>query len=232
MMENKIAIVTGADGNLGQAVIRKFIAEAFHVTGTVINNTIPPPSFSEDEFESAVVDLTNEAATQTFIESVISKHKKIDAAILTAGGFAMGNVENTKLGDVQRQYKLNFETAYNTARPIFLQMMRQDSGRLFLIGSKPGLSAKEGKGKIAYSLSKSLIFRLAELMNEEAKGRNVVVNVVVPGTIDTPQNRESMPDADFSKWTKASSIADVIYWHCTEEAASLREGIIKVYNYA
>ena len=67
---------------------------------------------------------------------------------------------------------------------------------------------------------------------KKQRGKNVVVSVVVPGTIDTPQNREAMPDADFNKWTKAESIANVVYWHCTEEAASLRESIIKVYNYA
>ena len=49
---------------------------------------------------------------------------------------------------------------------------------------------------VAYGLAKSLIFRLAELMNAEAKGTNVVVAVIVPSTIDTPQNRKSMPDAD------------------------------------
>ena len=69
----------------------------------------------------------------------------------------------------------------------------------------PDLDAKNSKGMIAYGLSKSLIFRLAELMNDEAKGKNVVMNVIVPCTIDTPQNRKAMPDADFSKWTKAEA---------------------------
>ena len=229
-MGNKVAIVTGAAGNLGKAVIKKFIAENFNVAGTVTHNS--NNNFFSDRFESVVVDLTDEAATQKFVEGVISKYKKIDAAILTAGGFEIGKIADTQINEIHNQYKLNFETAYNAARPIFLQMMEQNSGRIFLIGSKPGLSAKESRGKIAYSLSKSLTFRLAELMNEEAKGKNVVVSVVVPGTIDTPQNREAMPDADFSKWTKAESIAGIIYWHCTEEAAPLRESIIKVYNHA
>ena len=104
--------------------------------------------------------------------------------------------------------------------------------QIFLIGSKPGLTAKEGKGKIAYGLAKSMLFRLAENMNDEAKGTNVVVNVVVPGTIDTPPNREAMPDADFSKWTKPEAIANIIYWYCTEAAASIRESVVKAYNHA
>jgi NAD(P)-dependent dehydrogenase (short-subunit alcohol dehydrogenase family) len=228
--ENKIAVVTGAYGNLGQAVVQKFIDEGFYVVATATQNKVD--DFSSDKVEKAVVDLTDENAAEKIIEDIISKHKKIDVAVLTAGGFAMGKIADTKTSDILFQYKLNFETAYNTARPIFLHMMQQNSGRIFLIGSKPGLTSKESKAKIAYSLTKSLIFRLAELMNEEAKGKNVVVNVIVPGTIDTPPNRQSMPDADFNKWTRPEAIANVIYWHCTDEAASLRESIIKVYNYA
>ena len=83
---------------------------------------------------------------------------------------------------------------------------------------------------VAYSLAKSLIFRLAELMNDEAKGKNIVTSVVVPSTIDTPQNRKAMPDADFSNWVKPEAIADAIYFYCTDEAAVLREPLIKVYN--
>ena len=99
-----------------------------------------------------------------------------------------------------------------------------------MVGSKPGLDARYGKGMVAYSLAKSLIFRLADLMNDESKGTNVVTNVLVPSTIDTPQNRQSMPDADFNKWVKAEAIANVIYFYCTPEAGILREPILKVYN--
>jgi NAD(P)-dependent dehydrogenase (short-subunit alcohol dehydrogenase family) len=125
---------------------------------------------------------------------------------------------------------LNFQTAYNIARPVFLQMMKQGSGRIFLIGSRQGLNILKGKGALAYSLSKSLLFRLAELLNAEAKGKNVVVSVIVPSTIDTPQNRESMPDADFSSWVTASQIADIIYFYSSGESSAIREPVIKVYG--
>ena len=61
---------------------------------------------------------------------------------------------------------------------------------------------------------------------------NVVTSVVVPSTIDTPPNRKAMPDTNFGNWVKPEAIADVIHWHCTKEAAVLRESILKVYNYA
>jgi len=228
----KTAIVTGASGNMGQAVVKKFIAEGYFVIGAVPPNDAIQISFSADKFEKIIANLDDEDASQKFVETVISKYKNIDAAILTVGGFAMGSISETKTSDILNQYKLNFETAYNVARPVFLQMMKQSNGRIFIIGSKPGLNAKNGKGMIAYSLAKSLIFRLAELMNNEAKGKNIVTSVVVPSTIDTAPNRKSMPDANFENWVKPESIADVICWYCSEEASVLREPIVKVYNNA
>src|SRR6478736_1127278 len=225
-----IAIVTGSSGNLGQAVVKKFIDEGYYVIGTVVPNDPVTMDFPADKFEKVVVDPMNEDDSQKFVESVISKHGSVDAAILTVGGFALGKIAETKTADIAKQYKLNFETAYNVARPVFVQMMKQNNGRIFIIGSKPGLSSVNSKGMVAYGLAKSLIFRLAELMNAEAKGTNVVVSVIVPSTLDTPQNRKSIPDADPAKWVKPEAIADVIYFYCTDAAAVLREPVIKVYN--
>jgi NAD(P)-dependent dehydrogenase (short-subunit alcohol dehydrogenase family) len=226
----KTVIVTGASGNLGQAVVKKYLSEGYTVIGTVIPNDPVKLDFPADRFEAIVVDLLNDAETGKFVEGVISKYNSVDAAVLTVGGFAMGTVVETKTEDILKQYKLNFETAYNLARPVFAQMLKQKSGRIFFIGARPGLDAANGFGMTAYGLAKSLIFRLAELMNIEAKGKNVVTSVVVPSTIDTPQNRKAMPDADPSQWVKPEAIADIIYFHCTDTASALREPVIKVYN--
>ncbi len=226
----KTAIVTGASGNLGSSIVKKFIKEGYFVTGTILHDNKSNPDFTSDSFEKIVVDLDDENDSQKFVEQIVAKNTNIDVAVLTVGGFTKGSVADTTTSDIKNQYQLNFETAYNVARPVFSQMMKQGSGRIFMIGSKQGLSSKNGKGAVAYGLAKSLLFRLAELMNAEAKGKNVVVSVVVPGTIDTPQNRNGMPDARFENWVKAESIADVIYWYCTDEATVIREPVIKVYN--
>jgi len=228
----KIAIITGASGNLGRAVVNKFLDQDYHVIGTVIAKDPVPLDIKNEHFEKVEVDLGSEKDAEKLFDKIISDHGVIDAAVLTVGGFAMGKIAETRIADINKQYKLNFETAYNSARPVFLQMMKQKNGRIFLIGSRPGLEARSGKGMIAYSLAKSLIFRLAELMNEEAKGTNVVVCVIVPSTIDTPQNRQSMPDSDFTKWVKAEDIAEIIYFYCTPQVAVIRESMIKVYNFS
>jgi NAD(P)-dependent dehydrogenase (short-subunit alcohol dehydrogenase family) len=226
----KTAIVTGASGNLGQAVVKKFLAEGYFVSGTIVPNDPVIIDIKDKSFETVVVDLMSEEGAQKFVESIAAEYDNINAAVLTVGGFAMGKIADTNTSDISKQYKLNFETAYNIARPVFNQMMKQGEGRIFLIGSRPGLDMHSSKGMVAYGMAKSLIFRLAELMNDEAKGSNVVTSVIVPSTIDTPQNRQSMPDADFNKWVKPETIADTIYFYCTGEAAIIREPVIKVYN--
>ena len=141
----KTIIVTGASGNLGQAVVKKFLTSNYYVVGTVIPNDAVVIDIQGKNFETALVDLMNEDAARQFTDIVVEKHGKIDAAILTVGGFAMGKIADTKTADIAKQYKLNFETTYNMARPVFLQMLKQGSGRIFLIGSKPGLDIVTAK---------------------------------------------------------------------------------------
>ena len=228
----KTAIVTGASGNMGHAVIRKFLKEGYTVVGTAVPDDPIAIDIDDPKFEKVIVDLMSEADSEKFVNAIIEKYKTIDVLVSTVGGFAMGSVAETKTADIYKQYKLNFETAYNVARPAFVQMLQQNSGRIFLVGSRPGLDANAGKGMVAYGLGKSLIFRLAELMNDEAKGKNVVVSVLVPSTIDTPQNRKAMPNADFSSWVKPETIGDAVYFYCTGTADALREPVIKLYNKA
>ena len=231
-MADKIIVVTGASGNLGQAVVKNFLRDGYTVIGTTTHNKQAEKDAVDKKLELVAVDLINEESAQQFVEDIIQKHGRIDAAVLTVGGFAMGSVVKTTTADILRQYKLNFETVYNTVRPVFVQMLRQNSGRIFIIGSRPGLEAAQSNGMVAYGLSKSLLFRLAEMMNMEAKDTIVVTSVVVPSIIDTPQNRKDMPDADAGKWVKPEAIADIISFYCTDDAAAVRAPIIKVYNNA
>ena len=228
----KTAIVTGASGNLGMAVVQKLVANGYRVVGTVLPGDQTTFDLPANQFEKATVDLTDEDQTRDLILSVIEKSGTLDTVVLTVGGFAMGNIAQTSLASITRQYELNFATAYNAARPAFIQMLKQNHGRIFIIGARPGLQAWHSVGMTAYGLAKSLLVRLAEMMNLEAKGHNVVTTVVVPSTIDTPQNRIAMPDADYNAWVRAEDIANTIYYHCTDEAAPLRETVIKVYNNA
>jgi NAD(P)-dependent dehydrogenase (short-subunit alcohol dehydrogenase family) len=63
---------------------------------------------------------------------------------------------------------------------------------------------------VAYSVSKSAVITMTESMAAELLEAGIRANCINPGTIDTPANREGRPDADFSKWVKPESLAEVI----------------------
>ncbi len=221
--------VSGATGNMGKAVIQKFLSADDQVMATILPGE-KRPVWPEKQPELTELNLQDEKAVADSIEVYLQKNSTIDIAVLTVGGFALGNLEATSSDSIYKMLNLNFVTAFNCAKPLFLQMKKQGFGRIFLIGARPGLNMKDSKGVFAYGLSKSMIFRLAELLNEEAKGTEVVVNVVVPSTIDTPQNRSAMPDADPDLWVKAEEIAEIIHFYSSEAARAIREPIIKIYN--
>ncbi|NOS93956.1 MAG: SDR family NAD(P)-dependent oxidoreductase [Cyclobacteriaceae bacterium] len=227
---SKNILITGAQGNLGKACVEKFLPSgdqifALTTPGKEEKSTSP-------NFLSFGVDLTREDEVETFIKTLIEKYQSINAAVLTVGGFAMGSIHDTDKAALQKMIDLNFYTSYFIARAVFQQMMKQGHGRIIFIGARPAIDAQQGKNTLAYSLSKSMIFKLAELLNAEAKGNNVTATVIVPSTINTPLNRQSMPDAHFEDWVTAEEIADTVHFVVSDSARAWREPIIKLYSNA
>lgn len=228
----KTIIITGASGNLGTATVKKMLTDGHRVIAVSNSHSNFDFARGNSNFESQSVNLSMENETQAFVEDVIQRYQTIDAALLLAGGFAMGDIESTTGSNLKKMYALNFETAYYVVRPLFTHMVKNGFGRIAFVGARPALSAANGKNMIAYALSKSLLFKLSEYLNEASKGTNVVSSVIVPSTIDTPQNRESMPNADFDTWVRAEQIADTLSFICSDIAGPLREPVYKLYNNA
>jgi NAD(P)-dependent dehydrogenase (short-subunit alcohol dehydrogenase family) len=228
----KNVIVTGANGNLGLAVTRKFLEQGYQVIATVIHEDAKNDLGAHKNLHIEIVNLVSEEETNKFLHRVLDKYKTIDAAIMLVGGFAAGNIASTTMKDIQKQISLNFETAYHLTRPLFQHMMQNNFGRLLYIGARPALDPEAGRGLLAYGLGKSLIFKLTEYLNEEARGKNVTASVIVPSTIDTMTNRKSMPDADSEKWVKPEQLAAVMDFVISESGSALRETVLKVYNNA
>jgi NAD(P)-dependent dehydrogenase (short-subunit alcohol dehydrogenase family) len=226
----KNVLITGASGNLGKATVQRFISEGYNVIATVSPGK--SVGFSVDgELHEYEADLTDEQSVNAVIEKIILDHATLDAALLLVGGFAMGNIKNTDGPALKKMLALNFDTAYFVARPVFNHMLSQpQGGKLIFIGSRPALKANDGKGTIAYALAKSLIFKLADLLNAEGASKNVTASVIVPSTIDTEANRNAMPDKDFSSWVKPEEIADAMVFLCSNSGKPLRETVLKIYN--
>jgi len=228
----KTIIITGANGNLGMAVTSIFLSRGYRVVATVRVQADLKELPQNQNLQAEVLDLTNENETEKFVQKIIDRYQTVDGALLLVGGFAAGDMAATKSEDIKKQINLNFDTAYHVTRPLFQHMVKKNNGKIVFVGARPALQAVTGKNLIAYGLSKSLLFKLAEYLNAEAKGKNVTVSVVAPSTIDTEPNRKSMPDADFEKWVKPEALAEVLEFLISDKGGVLRETVLKVYNNA
>lgn len=224
----KNVFVSGAAGNLGRATVLKFIEGGFKVWATIEPGT--KLTYQHAAISVLEVDHKNEEATTLAINKIFA-NATIDAAVLLVGGFAMGSIEDTNGELLKNMFTLNFDTAYFAARPLFRNMMNQSgSGRIVFVGARPALVPTAGKGALAYALSKSLLFRLAEYLNAEAAGKKVVSHVIVPSIMDTPANRAAMPTADFSAWVKPEAVAEALFFLCTENGNAVRDTVLKLYG--
>lgn len=226
----KTIIITGANGNLGAVTVKKFLENDYRVIAIARSGSELGYAKDNKNFELHQLDLADENAAVLFIREAISLYGSIEGALFLAGGFAMGNIADTTGADLKKMFVLNFETAYHISHALFQHMLQNGYGRLVFIGAKSVLQPEHAKSAVAYALSKSLLFNLANVLNAAAKGKNVTASVVVPSTIDTAPNRQSMPDADWSKWVKPEQIADTLEFICSDKGLSLREPVYKVYN--
>jgi len=228
----KTVVITGAAGYLGTAVVQEFLGKDYRVLATV--NIDPAKSGLSEHpgLQVFKVDLTNEKEATDFAQRAIQEYGPIDATLLLAGGFAAGGIAETSAADLHGQIALNFETAFHITRVLFAHMKENKMGRIVFIGARPAILPAQAKNMVAYGLAKSLLFRLAEVLNEGAKGLDLNVSVVVPSTLDTPANRKAMPDANPDNWVSLSDLAGTLEFLVSEKSIALRETVLKVYNKA
>ena len=206
---NKVAIITGGTGNLGKAVVTKFLNEGFIVIATVSPGKKPTATIKNLFYEE--VDLKDETAVISLVSKLMTQHGRVDALVCTAGGFEAGSIIETGGASLRRMLSLNFETSFYIALASFERMMVQSSGKIIFIGSRPALEPDRGKHVVSYALSKSLLKDFADILNAEGKKKGISSHIVAPSTIDTPENRAAMPDADFSEWVKPEKLADIVF---------------------
>jgi NAD(P)-dependent dehydrogenase (short-subunit alcohol dehydrogenase family) len=125
-------------------------------------------------------------------------------------------------------FSINLHTALNSCRAVVPHLLRQGGGRIVNVAARAALAGVPTLA--AYCASKSALVRLSESLAAELKDQGITVNCVLPGTIDTPQNRRDMPGADFSKWVAPEAIADVILFLASDAARAVSGASIPVYG--
>ncbi len=234
VFENEVILVTGAAGNLGQALIESLLKTGArlalfdHRQGRM-KKLFPELDINGHHLVVESVDLTDEESVRIGFDRVVDHFGHLDVLINAAGGYSGGDpVEDTSTDIWEKMIALNARTVFLTSRTAIPIMRSQGSGSIVNIGARPGVEGR--KNASAYSASKSAVLRLTESTSAEAKADGVRVNAVIPGTIDTPDNRKAMPNANHDRWVDPSAVADVILFLASDEARGICGACIPVYG--
>jgi len=230
----KVALVTGAAGNLGTAVSRAYLEAGAQVVlvdykKDRLTETFPALHDSEEHYLAPSIDLTRAEDAQNMVQEAVDEMGKIDALVHTVGGFTMGDkVHEMDRDTLQGMIDLNVTTFLNMVQAVVPHMLEAGSGKIVSIGARPALEGKPNMGP--YSVAKTAVLRLTESMSAELKGEGINANCILPGTIDTPENRTAMPGADYSKWVQLESLAEAILFLTSRAARDIHGVALPVYG--
>jgi NAD(P)-dependent dehydrogenase (short-subunit alcohol dehydrogenase family) len=213
--ENRVALVTGGTGALGNAIVLDLLRSGARVTVTYSSGLEwrklqNRAADLEASLDGVSVDLTRAGDVALVVRELEQRYSHIDFLLCLAGGAAAGKVDETDEATWDRMLNLNLRTLTSVLRSMVPHMIKKNFGRIVTVSSGAILKGG-GAGMTAYAVSKGAVRHLSELLAEEVKGHDIRVFCLMPGTMDTEANRRSMPEADFSTWVKTETVAGVVH---------------------
>lgn len=232
--KDRVIVVTGSAGNLGNAIAKSFLRKNGIVCGIDhrkgrMEDLEYFPTKEGKFYPFEEVNVTDKMDMAAIVEEIHDQVGIIDILVNTVGGFSMGESVH-ELSDQmwRRMMDLNVHSFLSTTSAIVPAMIENKGGKVISIGAKAALRGSASTG--AYSAAKAALLRLTESMSDELKEHNIQVNCILPGTIDTPENRKAMPNSDFSKWVSPEQLADVILFLSSPLADAITGAAIPVYG--
>ena len=204
-----VALVTGASGALGSAV-----CEAFADAGaTVAAADVVAPDDEDAQLDAGreridfyQADFTDESEVERVVSEVVEDHGTLNHLANVAGTWRGGTpIEETDADTFEFLFDVNLKTTFLASKHALPHLREAGpsgdgcdrQGSIVSVSARSSLEGGEGDGP--YRASKAGVRLLTETIAEENSGE-VRANAVMPSVIDTPANREMMPDADHEKW--------------------------------
>jgi len=200
-----VYLVTGASGNLGRSTMTALARRGARLAGADRRGA---PGDVGEALWLGGADFFAPAACEGMVAAVIARYGRLDGVAHTVGGFATAAAADAGPDVWEEMFRLNLLTTLNVFRAALPPLREAGAGGLVAVGAGAALRAPAAFGP--YAASKAAVLRLVEAFAAEVKADGVRVNAVLPGTMDTPQNRAAMPDADPSRWVRPEEVAEAI----------------------
>lgn len=234
--QNRNVLITGGTGILGSAVTKAFIAQGDNVAVTYLfENEVERfkqinPDIS-DKVPFLFANVTEEAEVQKCIQQFHSSVGQLDILVNIVGGF-VGGIPATEL-EVERwdfMMNLNLKSVFLCCKAVLPEMTARGYGKIVNVSARAGLKGEAGMS--AYCVSKGGVRTLTESLAAEVMDAGVNVNSIMPSVLDTPANREAMPDEDHGRWVAPADIAKVLCFLTSDAATVINGAAIPVYGRA
>jgi NAD(P)-dependent dehydrogenase (short-subunit alcohol dehydrogenase family) len=235
-MAKPAVVVTGASGALGSALVRALSRGEARVVaiGRGVEQARLDEELGKGRALAAAFDLVAKAGWDELAARLASEGLEVTGAVLAAGGWRGGKMLHAESDDATWTAMLgsNLETARVSLLALLPGMVERKRGSIVLVGSRAAERPWESAKAAAYAASKAAVVALASAVAAEVREASVRINVILPSTIDTPQNRASMPSADPSRWVTPESIADVVAFLLSDASRDISGAAIPVYGKA
>jgi NAD(P)-dependent dehydrogenase (short-subunit alcohol dehydrogenase family) len=219
-------LVAGGTGYLGNAVVRELIGSGYDVAATWVLER------ERERLESEEVELIEADLFETEqVDAAVAAVSELEAVVNLVGGFSDGpRVHETDPDDFERMLRLNVMPGFLLARAAMPRLMERGGGAFVGVSARPAL--RPFAGAAGYISSKAAVLALVQALDAEYKGDGIRCNAILPSVIDTPANREAMPDADHAKWVPPEQIAKVVRFLVSDDSAPTSGAAVPVYGRA
>ncbi|HEV8656873.1 MAG TPA: SDR family NAD(P)-dependent oxidoreductase [Candidatus Limnocylindria bacterium] len=233
-LSSHAAVVTGATGNLGTAVVRAYLTRGTHVAaavrdaakGEALRSALSDVAGDDGGPRLLVIeaDPADASAMDELVERVLRAWGRIDILNNLAGVFKGGPAVD--VGLMRELWDTNVMTAVTAGAACLRPMRARGYGRIVSVSAVGAL--KGARNNAAYAMSKGALLRWTESCAAEVKGEGITVNAVLPTTIDHPVNRAQMPKADPKLWPSPEEVANVILFLSSREASGINGAAVPI----
>jgi NAD(P)-dependent dehydrogenase (short-subunit alcohol dehydrogenase family) len=203
---------------LGEWVRQAFLAAGADVVGIGRSSTV-----------EIKADLSSADSAIAAMKAAHAVHGRLDSLIHLVGAFAGGvELADDVPATFDEMFDVNVRSAFYAIRAVTPLMRAAGQGRMVMVASRAAVEPSPNAA--LYGASKAALVALTRSVAAENRQHRITANVVMPGTMDTPKNREAMSGADYSKWVQPSQVAELIVFLASSGAESISGASIPVFG--